>query len=62
MSSIEQINLYSIISVIISSITFLIFALSKVIALAFIKYKNLILGNFGLVICSHVTINNIFTI
>ena len=56
----DLINLYSMMSVAISPSTSSASALSKVIIpKAFTKYKNLVLGTFGLTISSQVTTNNI---
>ena len=59
MSSMELINLHSMMFAAISSVTFFVFALSKVIALeAFTEQKNLVLRTFGLATGSHVTTDN----
>ena len=59
MSSMELINLYSIISAAISPVTSFASALSKVIVLeTFIEYKNLMLGTPGPATGSHVTTGN----
>lgn len=59
MLSTELINLYNIMSSIISLITSSASTLSKIITLkTFIKYKYLVLKTSGLAIGSYVTINN----
>lgn len=59
MSSIKLIDLHSMISAAISSITSSVSTLLKIIAQqAFTKYKNLVLGTPSPAIGSYITINN----
>ena len=63
MLNIELINLYSIISAIISSTISSASILSKIITLkTFIKHKNLMLETPGLAINSHIATDNTQTI
>ena len=63
MSSMELINLYNMMSAIISPVTSSTSVLFKLIVLeVFIEYKNLVLRTYGLAISSHIITDNTQTI